>query len=257
MAHERKRVPLKWQKYLLLAHFGLTTRERLAREVRRYTIGERARLVEDLSRNLVAGDASNLYVVKLVCPDAAGQLPNYRVWKRADLPGLTLFLRDACKSSYTEAWCCSTCVATSRRSLAGRLAFLDGCDGPQTLEQVWRCSPRMLEEVTHAPNSRFNWPYMRACRVKWGWRFRVEHLSIPKDWPQSEGAVLAETREAMIMLDGTREPISIFADALATSGITCFSMEYKIVGSALWFIDWDTSDDRKAMRSFRDLPLLS
>ncbi len=254
--NECMRTPMKWHKYLLLAHYCLTTRERLGREIRRYSITERARVMQDITHALTVGGDQTLYVIKLVSPDVCGQLPNCRVLNPSDLPTLERFLDIDADCDYTEVWCCPTNMSPFARNLAGRLAFEDGWRGAQTLEQVWRTSPRLLEAVTCPHNDGCRWPYLRAHRMGWGWRFEIEDLFVPRDWTQPASDVEAEAREAMIQVDAERERVETFANMLTKTGVRSFSVEYKIVGAELWFIDWDTPDDSRVMRSLGDLSIL-
>lgn len=251
-------IPIKWKKYLLLANYGLTTLDKLNSEIHRYRWKDFPIVVEELRQkfSVQQGD-SNLFVVKLVSANAVGQLPNFRLTLPTQLPNLMRFLQETPQHNFEEVWYCETQIDVSLLSVAGRLAFYDGFDGPQILEQVWRCSPRLIETMTHGNKEGFNWPYVRATRPAWAWRFCVEELYCPRNSEQGETAIRQEMWNTMHLLERAREQLGIFATDLVSAGVSSFSFEYKIIGNSLWFIDWDTTDDAKVMRRFHDMPVLS
>src|SRR5579871_6876718 len=116
IASDAAKVPLKWQKYLMLVQFGFVTQRRLEADIHRYPRSQASRLVreidDDLSR-VDTGSHRNLYVVKLVSRELQGQLPNYRVERRRDLKGIQRFLDLYDVGRYIEIWFCRTRVDES------------------------------------------------------------------------------------------------------------------------------------------------
>jgi hypothetical protein len=132
-------------------------------------------------------------------------------------------------------------------SVAGRFIFtpLDS-DREHSVEQVWRCSPRLLEQVSrHLP-----FPYLRASRYSWGWPFTIEGVQIPRHWPLDDPPTLvSEFFESMRLFERQRDSIEVFLAFLNSFGFRAYSLEYKIVGAKLNIIDWDTPDDRLVLAS--------
>ena len=247
------KVPLKWHKYLLLVQYDLTTIERLRSEVRRFAWSEYDRLVEHLRESLPCNPPSApewLFIVKPVDPDAVGNLPNCRLVCQRDLDRLDVSMRGWTGGRYTELWVCCTRIDPSILSVAGRILFRDEAANAQVFEQVWRCSPRLIEEFTSGKESEFAWPYCRAVRSGWGWPYTIEEAYCPSGTPDTLARMSAELPITMELVERQRERIEIFLEKVLFAGISNVCLEYKVVGNVLWFVDWDTPDDRRVLRVF-------
>ena len=243
------RVPEKWRKYSLLALFGLTTEDELLSTITRYPWKERALVGPRLSEMLASSQPNSLLIVVKLVPLYLGrQLPNYRVNQPEDLAGLDEFILNT-PGHFSEVWHCTTAVDASVFSASGRIAFRPGGMPNQVVEQVWRCSPRMIELFGQAD---FPWPYARASRSSWGWRWRAEQLFVPRGDPLSLRDVQDGLSRAMKAIQDKHEILEAFVEAIEACGISSHSIEYKVVGEHLSVIDWDTSDDRKVLRAFYD-----
>jgi hypothetical protein len=234
-------VPAKWRKYLKLVEYGLADVRHLEDDIRRFVWENRAALVEEIGRDITARgrDGSSLYVVKLVPLSLVGQLPNIRVGSLADLPHLEHALASA-PPSYAEVWYCRTSMDGNVLSVAGRLVCTPSMvPRAHTVEQVWRCSPRLIEDFGRG----FPFAYLRAARPGWGWRYVTEQVYVPQEEPVCEAALAHEFRHSMGLLEERRERLECFLDHLATFGFRTFVVEYKIVGSRCDIIDWDTPAD--------------
>ncbi len=143
--------PTKWQKYLKLVEYDLVRLEDLEAEIHRYPWAQRYYLIADLRKDLAVENQKgqqNIYVVKLVSILQQGQLPNFRVVNSTDADQLSTFLEDNGTGRYEEAWYCQTRIDHGVFSVAGRVIFRsDVFQGAQVVEQVWRCSPRRLENL--------------------------------------------------------------------------------------------------------------
>ena len=241
--------PLKWSKYLLLVQFGFVTHKELEHDIKRYKSSDRSNFLRDISLDLRAKKQDgrrDLYVVKLVSRGLGGRLPNYRLERLADLNGLSRFLSHHEDTDYVEIWYCRTRVDAEVFSVAGRFIFThEDSDQTQSVEQVWRCSPRLLEYYSRD----FEYPYVRASRYSWNWRYSVEHVHIPKPFGLQRPELLHEFNWSMHMFECKREQLAIFLSFLDSFGFLAYSIEYKIVGSRLSIIDWDTPDDRRVVMS--------
>ncbi len=239
--------PIKWSKYLLLVEFGFLTMNELRSDIRRYQRSDKARFMAHFSsevRRVSRNSVKHLFVVKLVPLGWGGQLPNYRVEGVADLKGLPIFLKSFEDFDYVEVWYCRTRIDRNVFSVAGRFLFTPRDDHrTQSVEQVWRCSPRLLEHYS----SEFQYPYVRASRYAWGWPYAIEavHASSGKD--QNGVELVKEFRLAMQVVERMREQISLLLRFLDSFRFAAYSIEYKLVGSHLQIIDWDTPDDRRVI----------
>ena len=235
-------VPEKWKKYALLATFGLSSEEELISSIVRFPWKARYNVVPRISALLSTDSSDSLFVVKLVPLNVGQQLPNYRVRQEGDLADLEQFIDAQPNHRYVEVWYCQTNVDATVFSVAGRIRV---AEGNHVLEQVWRCSPRMIEEWGKA----FRWPYARAMRPSWGWRWRVDEAYLPEGSALTEAEHHRELQYSLRLLEGPRERLREFAYAIESCGITTYSLEYKIVGRRVTIIDWDTPDDRKVLNA--------
>jgi hypothetical protein len=191
-----------------------------------------------------------LYVVKLIPHGLGGRLPNYRLEAVSDLEGLRDFFAAYEAFDYTEIWYCRTRIDVDVLSVAGRFVFTPTDDHrTQAVEQVWRCSPRLLEY--YCPE--FQYPYLRGSRYSWGWPYEVEAIHVPNELNETTEQLLIDFRYAMRMFESMRERISLFLELLDSFGFTAYSLEYKLAGSRLQIIDWDTPDDGRVIRGVTNI----
>jgi hypothetical protein len=246
-------VPLKWRKYLALVDFGFISAAELAADIRRYRIGKVRRLVSDLRSDLrddFRRARRSFYVVKLVPVDLPGQLPNFNVEQVSQLSQLAEFLAAYRGEDYLEAWYCRTRIDPEVFSVAGRIVFSAVNAGrTQLVEQLWRSSPRKLETYSDG----FAFPYVRASRYSWGWPYSIEHVHLPRKSAQESALGNFELRSefghSMRCIEQEREKLESFCAFLDSFSFKAYSLEYKIVGSRLKIIDWDTPSDTQVLAS--------
>jgi hypothetical protein len=182
--------PIKWRKYLLLTSYGFMTFQELEREVVRYPWARRLLVFRVIARQIRQSSGRRLkylYVVKIVPSHLDFQLPNCIVRSVVDLSRLQRCLCATYGFAAQEVWFCRTRIEFDILSVAGRMLFYRHNGGGQVVEQVWRCSPRAIER--YSPN--FPWPYARARRLHWGWRYDVEHVRVPGGSGMSRGRLAA------------------------------------------------------------------
>lgn len=246
--------PVKWQKYLLLVEFGLTSLCDLQRQIQRTPWSSRWKLFDELSTRLLTaeGRPTEFTVVKLVTPRSVGQLMNVRLGTRRDIAALRRAFTSR-RSDVTEVWACRTPIGANVLSVAGRLALSSRLEPfGHCVEQVWQCSPRMLEE--RGPNFRF--PYARATRDGWGRSYRVDEVYLPKGWKRRATIVRREFSDSLIALERSRSRLEELADFIESTGVTSYSFEYKVIAGRLSVIDWDTSNDWEILHNASRLGLL-
>lgn len=246
MKSNRHRLPQKWRKYELLEDFGLADTSYLKKSIHRISWSERHCVLERLQDELETtaretGSENNfLFVVKFVPPNLAMMLPNFRVQSLNDLVPLKRALEAADSGRYQEVWFCKTRVGVGSFSVAGRI-FVDARAGKdaQIIEQVWRCSPRLIEVL----DDKFPFPFIRATRSGWAWYPRIEQLHRPPSAPETEAVIREQFGRALCCLERKRELLEAFVERVISTGVEVCSLEYKIEDDLVQIIDWDTSDD--------------
>jgi hypothetical protein len=239
--------PLKWKKYLKLIEYDLISIEELRRDIKRFKIDDAASLLrglrEELQQDADSG-RSSLYVVKLVSLNQSGQLPNLRVQSPEDLINFDKFLRG--KSRFIEIWYCRTAIDPGTFSVAGRFSFFYR-DMPrsQVIEQVWRCSPRLIESFSNSAS----FPYARASRPEWGRHYNIEAIHCPNLLPIPLKDQEAQLRQSLLHLERIQKRIRSFLSFAELRGVDSISLEYKIVDAHLSIIDWDTTNDEKLLNA--------
>ena len=157
--------------YELLHDFGLADTEYLRRTIHRFPRDQRTAFLAQLRAELKTAtangkrDGQQLFVMKFVPKTLAMLLPNIRVQNMDDLDAVESALRDEPFGDYDEIWFCRTNVSVNSFSVAGRI-LVDSSAGmdAQIIEQVWRCSPRLIESLSPT----FPYPFIRAARSGWG-----------------------------------------------------------------------------------------
>jgi hypothetical protein len=179
-------------------------------------------------------------VVKFVPSKLAIMLPNYRVESFDDLAPLKRALETADSGRYQEVWFCRTQISVGSFSVAGRI-LVDARAGKkaQIIEQVWRCSPRLIEVL----DDKFPYPFVRASRSGWAWPPILEQLHRPPASPETETVIREQFSRALRCLERKRASLEIFVEKILSTGTGACCLEYKIEDDRLQIIDWDTSND--------------
>jgi hypothetical protein len=238
--------PAKWRKYELLEAYGLAKIDFLKHSIRRFPWNRQTEALAQLQQELhevINGDEAQehfLFIVKFVPRELAILLPNFRIKSLSDMETLACALQKESRGKFEEIWFCKTLVRTGAFSVAGRIS-VDSLGGSfrQTIEQVWRCSPRLIETLS----TKFPYPFIRASRQSWGWFPRIEHMHRPDTAPEDGETMMSDFSAAMRMLNERREQLEEFSDRVISVGASVCSLEYKIEGNHLQIIDWDSSDD--------------
>ena len=241
--------PDKWLKYELLDLYDLANIEYLRKSIRRFSRGEHATALTQLRREFQVASLDKrrvgedvLFVAKFVPSKLSILLPNVRIRNIKDLDLLRRAIRDR-SDTKDELWFCRTNISPDVLSVAGRIA-VDWGNGlnSQTIEQVWRCSPRLIETLSPT----FAFPFVRATRHGWGWAPRVEHVHVPPSAKESQTTIRNQFAVALLRLDNIRTKLEAFVEAIAAIGLgVC--LEYKIEDNQLHIIDWDTANDSKVL----------
>ena len=111
------------------------------------------------------------------------------------------------------------------------------------IEQVWRCSPRLIEVL----GSEFPHPFVRAHRRGWRWSPSIDEVYVPQFVPETKATVVQELGISLRALDERREQLECMSALIAGLGLeVCF--EYKLEGRRLQIIDWDTPNDALVLK---------
>ncbi|MBL9181195.1 MAG: hypothetical protein JNN17_03580 [Verrucomicrobiaceae bacterium] len=242
--------PEKWQKYEMLEAFGLAPSGYAGTAIHRYAWRDRSRLLRDLEDETRRDRGGAFWVVKFVPQRLSYLLPNHRIYGMQDLAPLRLALETE-NSRFAEVWLCKTDVAPDLFSVAGRI-LIDRREGiaAQTIEQVWRCSPRLIEKFDHD----FPFAYMRAVRPNWGWAARIENRFVPVGMALTPNRQREDLGRVLATMFPMRSRLLRFEQFLFACGCDVISLEYKMEASSLRFIDWDTHQDRRVLEQWRQNP---
>ena len=238
-----RRSPQKWLKYEVLNSFGITPIEYENSVIRRFRWDQSSELVLEIERLLPQLGALQFCVVKFIPYQLRFLLPNYRIYNHHNLQQLRRGIETA-GSGYEEIWYCLTQIDPAVFSVAGRIVIdkRGGCD-TQTIEQVWRCSPRLIESF----GDDFHFTFVQAKRPNWEWYPKITHHHVPAGQAASFQQLQEELGKALMMMLPLKERLLHFEDFLFKCGCDCFSLEYKVEGSRLHFMDWDTHQDMNVL----------
>lgn len=242
-------LPLKWLKYELLDLYGLADLVYIERSIRRFRREDSSYFLSELRREIRGSGSLNtsqrldgFFVTKLVPHRLSILLTNVRVYGLRDIPAVQRAISEP-NSDHEEIWLCRTRADIRTLSVAGRLLVLADC-GSQVIEQVWRCSPRFIENL--GPD--FPYPFVRAVRPGWGWSMKIEEIHCTPNAPETGCALRCQLGATLRKLNASRERLEFFTDAITSLGLA-ISLEYKIEGEALQIIDWDTANDALVLDS--------
>jgi hypothetical protein len=240
--------PLKWLKYLVMDRAGLEPIDKIADQIRRFTLpdtaGARAWIRERLD---AANDRTGqLVVIKIVPWDVGAQLANYRVTALEQIdPTFQEILRHHDELEH-ELWCCGSSVGREGFNLGGRLTYPSG-GLDQVLELVWYGSPRKVESAL-LPG--FNLPYLQAVRSPGGLGFAVEALRVPDHsppYPPPGDQVWIDDLRQVTRALATRAPaMADLVTALHDIGAREICFCFKVSDGRLTIIDWDTEIESSA-----------
>lgn len=230
----------KWLKYEILIKYGLSTKDELDSQIKRYKKSEIDKLYEDILKELGQNSNSNIYVLKLVPKELRFKLKNYKIYGQKDLEIAVKDLK--MQSKFEEIWCCKTKLDLDGSGIYGRFYINSGgkTEVFQCIEQVWSDTARKLENILK--NQKLT--YIRAKRTGWGWRYNIEEINCKK---QGERKILHDLWEVAKQIEIKRNRIEEFANDLYKIGICSFDIEYKVINGRIVIIDWDTSSDEMVL----------
>lgn len=243
-----ERLPLKWQKYLLLVDFNLISLSELNSQIKRYKNNELYSMIADIREQILYDQHVQqkfIYVVKCVPFDLHFKLPNYRIFDISDLIHFETIYNTTLAEKYPEIWYCKTRIDDSADSVAGRIYFQTNELGyGQVIEQIWNRSPRYIDTLS----SQSDFPYIRASRDGWSRKYVIEKLHNPCP-SKSTVQMQRQFYRSVAKIEGMRNKIELFGEFLESLDLAIFCLEYKRIDDDFLIIDWDSSNDMKVLKS--------
>lgn len=248
--------PIKWKKHLILPLFGLRSFEELESEIHRYSACDVEKIVADILKDMQKAEErgeSNLYIVSLISKNKLIKLPNVQI---RDKDKLEEFRErySASNPQYDELWFTKKQRTKDASSLVGRVSFRNSDykddkkrsqGDEQCIEQVWNSSHRAIEGYNENSES----VYLRASRERWQAPYKIEKIHVPNGVQVDKKQIVSQFGEVAKRIELSREKIETFAEHLKGLGIDEFSLEYMLENRRFLFIDWDTNDDERVIRS--------
>jgi hypothetical protein len=240
-------LPEKWLKYEVMDLYGLARLEDIQARIHRFSPKRHSAAIGHLRRSIlrsVRQGQDKFFVAKFVPRKLSFLLPNVRIHSLRDLNSLIRVVRERSKVE-EELWFCDTSIARDGVSVAGRIS-IDLVNGVtlQTIEQVWRCSPRLIESLS----ADFPLPFIRATRQGWNWSPKIEYVHLPPGNPETAIILQRQLADALLKVDENKETFEHFVEAIRQLDLgVC--LEYKVENNRLQIIDWDTANDSKVVNA--------
>jgi len=240
-AEEIRHEPIKWLKYLVLDRTGVESIIKISSQIHRFTLGH----LDDAiiyARKIYAQSAhknAKMTVVKVVPWNRGAQLKNFRIFSIDDIDPTFKKIREEFGEWDHELWLCESSVLDSGFNLGGRLTFPQ-LGQPQYIELIWYASPRLVESFSQTG---FNFPYLRATRLRGLAEFQTEVLYIPDKY-KKEGHFsnmwMDDFKNVARLLALKRDSINSLLNTLGTFGAKEVSFCFKVTNGLLTIIDWDS-----------------
>ena len=229
--------PLKWLKYLLLERVKATTVKELESTIRRYKMSQKERIIKDCENLIVNSSNPPMVILKVVFHERAGQLPNFRMYKREEIVPSIEQAYNTYEKFAQEFWLCYSTVSLHSSDLGGRITFQGSKFSPSLIEIVWFASPRLIESYNAVE---FDYPFLRAKKNPGQIQFEVEELYIPKKFDHPQEKYLADFQLVLYEIFTKKESLRSLEQILFGAGAKELSIEFKISNGKFSIIDWDT-----------------
>ena len=247
------KIPIKWQKHLVLPRFGLRTMEDLESEIHRFRNCDLEKMKTEIEKQIENGE-QNLYTISLVKPDQLHKLPNVSVTNSEELKTFYNNYKQDYRQ-YAEYWYCKkkigpkqlTCIGRISFNLADQLPNKISLENAQIIEQVWNTSHRDIEKY----NDKYNKAYIRSHRIGWGRRYKIDILKEPENDEVKRKQMVEQYIQVVKEIENKKENIEEFLTYLKKLGINELSLEYILEGSKFSFIDWDSQNDLKVINGIK------
>lgn len=231
----------KWKKKLVLEKYDLATYFDILAETNRFSIDESDLILKLLEKEL---ERKKQISCRLVMVPAKHQykLPNYVVHTAEDLIGVPEFLQN--KRQYQEIWYFTEDSQEHDQAISGRLSYhwqYDNC--MEYIELIRSDTPRGIDTYSLKSNTE----YMRVSRKVGKAIYRVEAIQLGQTCTSEEQwqKTFELFKQKLSVYDSR---LAHFRSAIKAYGINSMSLDFKLSGDRLFFIDWDTPDDSKILK---------
>ena len=226
--------PEKWKKYEILMKYGLTTENVIRDQVNRYVKNDIGVVCSDIKKDMIKNPNEHAYIIKLVPLILKPKLKNFIIRTNEDIEVFSEKVLSF--SGFEEIWWCKTKLSGGKAP-DGRMYINNGSntnDISQCVEQVWAETARKLEQIGSGV------PYVVANRISWGFNYKIKSFNIGDEELHVFHIILKE-------LETKKNNIQMLSDDLLNICIPCMSIEYKAMNGKVHIVDWDSSDDKKAL----------
>lgn len=232
----------KWKKKLILEKYDLVSYFDVLTDINRFQIDEVDLILKLLARELEHGGQISCRIV-LVPLNHQYKLPNYVVRTAEDLDRVPAFLQN--RHRYQEIWYFTEEIQENAQVISGRLSYhWLGSSYMEYIELICSNTPREIE--TYSPKT--NTEYMRASRGVGETIYRIEAIQLGQSYT-SEEQWFQTFSLFRRKLSAYHACLEHFQSVVWAHGVNSMSLDFKLSGNRLYFLDWDTSDDSKILNS--------
>lgn len=233
--------PFKWRKKLLLEKYEFTDYRTLVGEINRFEYDDQNVVEVLLDKELQNSNReSDIYRIVLVSKKHHYFLPNYIIAKKDDIAGIKKFCSD--NPNFEEIWYVKN-RALTEGNYSGRISvFKQGMFTEYIVELTLGDNLRNLEHYSLGKN---NIKYLRAKKGINDVVLKIEENTMNN----ASEDILHSFEYVKKEISNYNENILLLAESLYQYGIRAISLDFRIEGNKLVFIDWDTSNDELVLRN--------
>jgi len=226
-------VPFKWKKKMLLVKYGLAEYKDLIRETNRFRVGEEERMIKLMAMELECRKNIQCRIIPMP-REHQYKLPNYVVSKESDLDQVRAFLK--AQGDHQEIWYYVMGDTEKNDVYSGRISYLwRAGTSYEYIEMVHGDSPREIERYTTTGGTRCVRAYKHLGEY---------HLEYTKE-QESACQAFEQLKQSLTIY---QEKLRQFRVVMGAFGIYSLSLDFKLDGKQITFINWDTSDDKEILR---------
>lgn len=239
--------PMKWIKHMVLCYFELRNREELQGTIRRFSISNCEKCLEEIREKLQKKENS-VYVVKMVYQSRFYKLPNYIISSEEELIQCKKKIQESSKGKFAQIWYCEN-KSSDIRAYGRVLLTLNEVSSTRSkrkIEIVWAKSARMLEQYPA-----ISCPFIAITTRGWGMDYEIDDLMLGT---KTKEEIIAEVDEILDRLPKYYRKIVELGDYLRENGCSYLCVEFSFLKSVEFsIIDWDSDNDEKVLKAFKKM----
>lgn len=236
--------PIKWKKHLVLVDWQLREMENLTNTINRYLINDYAQCLKDIKTELNAVGEGYSFIIKLVYKESHFKLPNIVISSTDDLDNAKSLLASIDFSNFEEIWYCKN-KTQSKETVFGRMLFDNSLLFPTRCaihyEMVWGASARKIEQFPA-----INTPFISFDRENWNAVPKVDKIH---GGGMNTDEMISKSMGIITEVSKYTAEIVDFASFAFACGCNHLCLEFSYIDKSLNFIDWDSDDDMKVLRT--------